>query len=198
MSKNLYFMKDGKRQYYISRSGVKQSGQLVVCLHCREKFVKEDYCIKLFPKHFCCRKCLSNFNSAAKKNGKWVTCNVCGKETYRTQYSLNLSKTGLFFCSRTCAAIRQKAHPELGVTNYLGQTGLGTHPGRTVATFTYGEAKCEVCGYNRYPELIDAHHIDENSKNHAPENLIWLCRMCHGAVTMKIAHLEDRGLIFDK
>ena len=36
--------------------------------------------------------------------------------------------------------------------------------------------QCQLCK-NKYPLLV--HHIDGNSSNHRPTNLITLCRECH-------------------
>lgn len=44
--------------------------------------------------------------------------------------------------------------------------------------------KCENCGYNQYPKILQIHHKDRNRKHNTDENLILLCPNCH-----HVAHL---------
>jgi hypothetical protein len=37
-----------------------------------------------------------------------------------------------------------------------------------------------LCAWCRLPEPLDVHHIDEDSSNTVPENLVALCKNCHG------------------
>jgi len=48
----------------------------------------------------------------------------------------------------------------------------------TKAKEHYGEI-CADCGWNKYPEVLQVHHIDENRKNNSIENLVVLCPTCH-------------------
>jgi len=39
--------------------------------------------------------------------------------------------------------------------------------------------RCKICGWNHYPEALIIHHIDKNTRNNQPCNLVVLCRNCH-------------------
>jgi hypothetical protein len=45
----------------------------------------------------------------------------------------------------------------------------------------YGR-KCEICGYDKFVEVLQVHHIDRNKNNHDIENLTVLCANCHKEV----------------
>jgi len=52
-----------------------------------------------------------------------------------------------------------------------------------IKNFEYRKTKyenCEICGYSL---KIDIHHIDANRNNNDKENLIFLCKKCHGEIT---------------
>jgi 5-methylcytosine-specific restriction endonuclease McrA len=38
------------------------------------------------------------------------------------------------------------------------------------------EGRCQYCGSEH---LVTVHHLDGNTRNHAPENLAVLCEPCH-------------------
>jgi hypothetical protein len=41
------------------------------------------------------------------------------------------------------------------------------------------QKKCERCGYNEFPDILEVHHKDRSRKNGASENLELLCPNCH-------------------
>jgi len=41
------------------------------------------------------------------------------------------------------------------------------------------ELKCEECGYNKHPEILQVHHIDRDRTNNTIDNLKLLCPTCH-------------------
>jgi len=49
--------------------------------------------------------------------------------------------------------------------------------------------KCERCGYNKIPEILQLHHKDGNRKNNTRENIILLCPNCHE----EVHYLEKTG-----
>ena len=50
----------------------------------------------------------------------------------------------------------------------------------TKARKHYGEV-CADCGWKKYPEVLQVHHIDENRSNNSLENLVVLCPTCHNS-----------------
>lgn len=55
--------------------------------------------------------------------------------------------------------------------------------------------KCEACAAEYGDAAIHLHHIDENPKNDAPENYVFLCYACHRAVHLLLASKDRMGLI---
>lgn len=41
------------------------------------------------------------------------------------------------------------------------------------------QKKCERCGYDKIPDILEVHHKDRSRKNGAKENLELLCPNCH-------------------
>lgn len=41
------------------------------------------------------------------------------------------------------------------------------------------EFQCSLCGFSKYPEAIDLHHIDKDRKNNKINNLLEVCANCH-------------------
>jgi predicted restriction endonuclease len=76
-----------------------------------------------------------------------------------------------------------------------GMPSLGIY--RRYALRTYGE-KCELCGYNKYKEALEVHHIDKNRRNNNIKNLMVLCPNCHRLLTLKIGIIVKRKFIVIK
>jgi len=60
----------------------------------------------------------------------------------------------------------------------------------TKARNHYGEI-CADCGWKKYPEVLQVHHIDENRRNNSIENLIVLCPTCHN-----VKHFLNKSGLF--
>jgi len=39
--------------------------------------------------------------------------------------------------------------------------------------------RCQVCGWDAFPEILQVHHRDRNSRNNTLENLLVVCPTCH-------------------
>ena len=57
---------------------------------------------------FCSQKC----QFQAQRNGVYIKCSACKKLIYRTPRHFKHSKSGKFFCDKSCLAIQN-------ITNYL-------------------------------------------------------------------------------
>lgn len=73
----------------------------VNCKICEKEFyIKPSHQIRGWGK-YCSIKCRSN----AQLLGKAVLCSTCNKEIYRSPKLLVRSKSGKFFCSKSCQTI---------------------------------------------------------------------------------------------
>ena len=49
---------------------------------------------------------------------------------------------------------------------------------------------CEKCGWDKYYDILQPHHINRNRDDNSPENLLLLCPTCH-----QVEHyLEQTGI----
>jgi hypothetical protein len=54
---------------------------------------------------------------------------------------------------------------------------------------------CANCGFNKWPTILQFHHIDRDRKNDSLENLTVLCPNCHSALHhVKAARVEIKSL----
>lgn len=155
------------------------------CLNCQKSFEAHIRDVNRGRAKYCCIKCSSQHLGLARK-GKLpsnVKCAICDK-TFRMKPSrIRSNKSGHFFCCRAHKDIGQRLESNLaGVQIYNklrkpdGERGSRSY--RRWAIASHG-ARCDACGYDKHPEILEAHHIDENRRNNHPDNLRMLCRNCH-------------------
>ena len=116
-----------------------------------------------------------------KREGRITdTCPVCGK-TFTRIKSAKKSKSGLYFCSQSCAATYNNSHYRRGENNPNWIDG--SHAGRAYikAAFRTYKHKCAMCGLTEEC-CLQVHHIDKNRGNDNPDNLIILCANCHSRI----------------
>ena len=108
------------------------------------------------------------------------TCAHCGKVFTRIK-SAKKSKSGLYFCSQSCAASYNNSAYRTGENNpnWLGGSYKGSSYGN-IAFRSYAH-KCAMCGLEE-DCCLQVHHIDENRENSSLDNLIILCANCHSRV----------------
>lgn len=161
---------------------------LLKCDNCENEFYRPARFSKKLL-HFCSVKCFGIYNRKTIS----LKCDNCGKEFGR-KASRNRSKHGFNFCSRLCKDTAQR----IGGINKIQPDHYGKSNGvynyRERALFEFGE-KCEHCGYNKYVELLDVHHIDGDRSNNLIDNLIVLCVMCHASVTRNLLKIIGRELV---
>lgn len=142
------------------------------CLECKIEFKPKDYRQK-----FCSLTCWHKTESKVRKTGKILNCEECGKNVYRTKSDIKKSKSGLFFCNKSCSASYHnrfksgKSHPSF-------RNGSSTSTYRKLAFEEYGKV-CNRCGYDKHEQVLEVHHKDRNRKNNKISNLEVLCANCH-------------------
>lgn len=141
------------------------------CQICNKTFYVKPSHLKLGYGKYCSMKC----RREGQRKGKFVLCEVCGKETWKMPKAFRNSKSGKFFCSKSCQ------------TKWRNEEFSGAkHPNWRGGEYTYYRVMkihgirpiCAKCGLKDKRVLV-IHHEDLNRKNNSPANLIWLCRNCH-------------------
>ena len=159
-----------------------------VCKKCGKSFNVKPHWLNVGYGIYCSANC----HHASMRTGKNVSCAICGKPAYKTQKALKGSKSGKFFCSKSCQ------------TQWRNQLYIGSaHKNFKTGEFVY-RAKmerhkvpkiCRLCKTEDH-RVLAVHHLDKNRKNNALGNLAWLCHNCH----FLVHHDEsERGkLVADK
>lgn len=141
------------------------------CKVCTKEFKTKPFFIKNGGGKYCSSIC----HHQGLRKGKYQKCFICGKETYKKPQQLRRSKSGKFFCGKSCQAIWRNSE-------FIGPK----HANYTEGKYSYrsvllrhGIAKiCKLCKMKDY-RVLAVHHIDKNRKNNKLSNLAWLCNNCH-------------------
>jgi 5-methylcytosine-specific restriction endonuclease McrA len=156
----------------------------VKCKKCRKTFYVKPCFIKLGFGKFCSRKC--HFNNTS---GVFLKCNTCGHEIYRMQSKIKRSKSGKFFCNKSCQTKWRNVE-------FSGKKHLGWKDGksmyRVIIEKSGTQVVCKLCG-EKDKRVLAVHHIDKDRKNNKIENLVWLCFNCHSLVHYD--RLEEERLL---
>lgn len=105
-------------------------------------------------------------------------CARCGAKVYRPPSKL--VRQAVTFCSRVCKNVHmwQTSPPKFA-------TGESRYRQRA---FEAHGARCQECGWDDIPDVLEAHHRDHDRTNNTPENLVVLCPTCH-----RVAHYRERS-----
>lgn len=160
-----------------SWKGVKENR---VCLICKKTFVVKTILDKK-RKLYCSKECRSKRIIIPKT--VYVNCLYCGIK-FKTLKKTILQK----HCSRECA---DKTHSikmsSKGNSNYVHGNGSRGYPVAWTKSFkklirTRDDFICQLCYMTeeQHGQKLCIHHIDFDKFNLNPENLITLCKYCHG------------------
>lgn len=142
----------------------------------RCKICKKEFYIK--PSHqergwgkYCSISC----RSKSQFKGKSVVCFNCGKKIYRAPSQLKKSKSGKYFCTKSCQTFwRNRYYVGEKHTNWKG----GERAYRSILKRSGRKPLCVLCKIAN-ERILTAHHIDHNRLNNKLKNLVWLCLNCH-------------------
>lgn len=131
------------------------------------------------------------------ENQVLCTCSYCKKQFYRAPSKINNSKSGLFFCCREHKDLAQRLDSgeqfnKMRPPHYIGIITTSNY--RDFA-FKYYPHCCANCGWNEDKNILQVHHIDENRKNNALDNLMILCPNCHAKLTTHYYILDENKKI---
>ena len=146
----------------------------VLCGQCSNEFYAKPSWIKNGGGKYCSRACSHESN----RKGKVIKCDVCGKDSYKQLKALRGSKSGKFFCGKSCQTIwRNKEFVEEKHSNWKG----GKHAYRRMMRQSGAEQICGLCKTTD-TRVLAVHHLDGNRKHNIVDNLAWLCNNCHHLV----------------
>lgn len=144
---------------------------IVKCRICTKDFYVKPNHQKLGWGKYCSRKC----QAKSQFNGKFVHCFICNKEVYRSLDKLNHSKSGKYFCTRTCQTNwRNSIYIEERSANWKN----GKRSYRKMLFRRDLIKKCVLCDI-KDKRLIVVHHKDSDRSNNDISNLSCLCLNCH-------------------
>ena len=155
---------------------------LVKCNYCGKEVWKRKTNFKNYPITGCSKECLANL----KRTGSYFTCKNCGKVFYRTKSQQKRSKSGDYFCSRSCATVINNIRHKSGSDHSNWKDGLASYRDRALRF--YGSScmnpNCVIQKVGiEIPEImLDVHHLKGRDNNDL-ENLIVLCVWCHAKKT---------------
>lgn len=144
------------------------------CRVCKAVFTTKPYYLKKGQGLYCSMPCRHAF----ERKGKMVRCEQCGEEVYRKPRSLKLSKSQTYFCSKACQTVWRNAQ-FIGEKHSNWRGGMYAY--RSVLTRHKIKQVCRLCKTTD-TRVLAVHHIDQNRKNNAVDNLAWLCHNCHHLV----------------
>jgi hypothetical protein len=141
------------------------------CKICKTEFHVKPSWLKKGQGKYCSRKC----QFKAQEKGKFIFCGICRKKAWRMPKQLKHSKSGKFFCSKSCQTLwRNRVYSGPNHPFWMG----GIRIYRKIMAENGIKQVCAGCSMEDTRVLI-VHHRDKNRKNNAIENLRWLCRNCH-------------------
>lgn len=146
----------------------------VICKICSEVFYAKPSWLKNGNGVYCSKDC----QNKGRIKGAYILCFLCGEEAYKQKKALDRSKSGHYFCNRTCST--QWHNSEFKEEKH-GNWKHGTFAYKRILERSDRHVACVLCTISDI-DLLLVHHIDKNRKNNQLENLAWLCHNCHHLV----------------
>jgi len=147
----------------------------VKCAICKTGFYAKPFLLNHGWGKYCSRAC--QFKGQMK--GKIVQCFTCGGCVYKGPRALRNSKSGKFFCNKSCQTIWRNSVVNIGENHSSWKDGNASY--RKVLKRTGVVRACVSCDKDD-KRILQVHHKDHNRSNNSVKNLVWLCLNCHHLV----------------
>lgn len=121
---------------------------------------------------YCSNKC----SALGRRKGKFVVCSICGKKIWRMPRHLDHSRSGKYFCSKSCQTHWRNSIVYVGQNHPNWKGGWSIY--RDKLSRTHIPKICKRCEIGDI-RILAVHHIDKNRSNNDIKNLMWLCHNCH-------------------
>ena len=121
------------------------------------------------------RYCSKACQYKGQMTGTTFACSVCGKDTYKNKLSTTRSKSGKYFCNKSCQTIWRNSQYS-GEKHLNWVTGKASY--RAALQRTGQQQVCQKCKTTD-KRVLAVHHKDRNRDNNNLSNLMWLCHNCH-------------------
>ena len=144
----------------------------VSCNICAKIFYAKPCHIKRGDGKFCSMTCATK----GRRRGKFINCTICNKQVWKQPKALLHSKSGKFFCGKSCQTVWRNTIRFIGPEHPNWKGGEYTY--RYILRRSNVLKICKNCGLND-TRLLSIHHIDKNHKNNNLKNLVYLCYNCH-------------------
>ena len=146
---------------------------MVSCKICRKSFKAKPWHLQQGWSKCCSKKC----RDEALKKGKFVNCDTCRKRIWRTPKKVKRSKSGKFFCKKSCQTIwRNKVYSGSNHALWIGGSSSGFYRRKFLKSGV--PIICKLCN-EKDIRVLQVHHKDSNRKNNELNNLVWVCLNCH-------------------
>jgi len=152
------------------------------CEYCGEEFKPTSS----ESQRFCSEECYGKNKNKKKK----VECEKCGKEVLKKKDRVEKRKN--LYCSNDCY-YEDKKEKVIGEnnSNWKGGSSYEEYPEKFNKKLKRqirerDNHTCQMCGASEeyckdvFDRVLEVHHLDENKQNCDKQNLISVCRSCHG------------------
>lgn len=144
------------------------------CDYCQQLYKAKPSELKRGHGRYCSRLCARHARPRKHKEPNTI-CAYCDTRFWRKPSAT--SRSGLAFCCRSHKDLAQRLGS--GIPIQPPHYGDGAHiKYRKLALATLG-AICQDCGWDRYPEVLEVHHIDGDRTRNTIDNLRVVCPTCH-------------------
>lgn len=159
---------------------------VVQCKICGKSFSIRPFFLRIGWGKYCSRAC---HHAGMRKRFK-VHCSTCGEEIFRTRKMLKSSKSGKYFCSKSCQT--RWRNVLFSGARHLNWKGGANICRRVILNNKKVPRICRLCVLQDV-RVLAVHHVDHNRRNNKSSNLIWLCHNCH--VLIHRDRVEEQKLV---